>query len=713
MERRHRSIIWLLVMVVGVLLLSIHAVSAQDLPVIRIGVLDSEQGPISNGARLAVQEINASGGVVGADGVTRTLDLVIAPSNLGFTLDEAVQQIQTSNVVAVLGPQTSDEVINGLPKLQSLNVPVIVPAMDDTIITSDASELLFRSRAQEALLEQALANYLIGEFQLTSVATVQLDIASTAGVVDFTTSAATLGVTPNPTVTLADISNLTSVVGDLVDANPAVIVAFGAPEGTAALYASLRSAGWTGAFAYNQAFDPVFRSSVPFDELSGVLAAMTWSFGAPDPMSRNFLDDYIHLYGELPGAVEAASYDATRLIADALTLPGSLRDNLANAAETTGVQGVLNAEDLGEGEMSNNVVIVRRTELGAPEVLAHYQGSERLPVTSIPIVQLTPTPTPAVEEVALTVTQPFQNVYAGPGEEYAILGQLMQGEEAAIVGTDINYTWVVINFRGQQGWLLASQLDITGDLRSVPILPAPPTPAPAITATPSPEPNIDLIIVSASIAPNPVVPNQNFTVTITVGNIGNAPAGAFSVAGTFPPNNQYLVGQVASLGPSQSTTLTLSGILSGTGTYTTSLQIDANNQVNEGGVGEQNNTYNVTYTVDIGVLNQGTITLNLGDTLDLEGNRVQGDVNWNSDGGTLGLKAIFGAHLGLLGAVDPNTVNYQMINPGAMTRDSIARTEMSVGTVIGIITADGHRGWMQVTALSDTQIGLIFRVYAG
>jgi hypothetical protein len=200
---------------------------------------------------------------------------------------------------------------------------------------------------------------------------------------------------------------------------------------------------------------------------------------------------------------------------------------------------------------------------------------------------------------------------------------------------------------------------------------------------------------------------------VTVGNIGNAPAGTFSVAGTFPPNNLYLIGQVPGLGAGQSTTLTLAGILNGTGTYTASLQIDANNQVQEGAIGEQNNTYNITYAVDIGVLKQGTATLNLGDTLDLEGNAVQGDVNWNADGGTLGLKAIFGAHLGLLGGIDPNTVTYQMINPSAMNRDSVARTEMNVGTVVGIITADGHRGWMQVTALSDTQIGLIYRVYNG
>lgn len=710
MARRDKQLfIWILIVIAG-LLLAFQGISAQEQPVIRIGVLDTEQGAISNGARLAIQRINDLGGAELADGTTARLELVIEPSNLGFTLGDAVQRLNDADVIAVLGPQTGDEVLSGLAELQSLNVPVIVPAMDDTIISSDASGLLFRSRAQEALIGQALADYLIGEFDLISIATVQLDIDSTAGIIDFTTSAATLGVTPNPAITLVDTSDMTDTVTELVDANPAVVVAYGNPDAAAALYSGLRAEGWTGIFTYNQAFDLAFRVGVPANELSGVISALTWVFTAPDPLSAIFLDDFVRLYGELPDAVNAASYDAVNVIADALKQPNGLRDNLADAPESTGVQGVLNAADLSEGEMSNNVLIVRRSDLGAPEVLAHYQGSEMIPLTSIPIVHMTPTPVP---EIALTVTQAFQNVYSGPGENYGILGQLNQGEEATIIGADINYTWVVINFRGQQGWVPASQVDISGDLRSVPVVPTPPTPTPAVTLTPSPAPEIDLIIVSASVSPNPVVPGQNFTVTVTVGNIGNAPAGTFSVAGTFPPNNLYLVGQVPALGAGQSTTLTLSGILTGTGTFTASLQVDANNQVQESPAGEQNNTYNVNYTVDTGVLHQGTATLNLGDTLDLEGNAVQGDVNWNNDGGTLGLKAIFGARLGLLGAVDPNTVTYQIINPAAMNRDSIPRNEMNVGTVIGIITADGHRGWMQVTALSDTQIGLLFRVYNG
>lgn len=710
MEHRDKSYVWLLIVLVG-LLLTVQSAVAQDVPTFRIGVLDSENGHISNGARLAVREINAAGGIRGADGTMFNLELVIEPSNQGLNLETAVQNLQPSGIVAVLGPETSDEALNGAVTIESLGLPVLTPATDDTIIATDASGLLFRSRAQEAVMGQALADYLIEEFDLTAIATVQLDVTSTASVVDFTTSATTLGVTPEPAITLTSPEDLTGIITDLVEANPAVIATFGPPDLAATLYSSLRSQEWTGVFAYNQAFDPIFHASVPFAELSGIIAVGTWSFNAPDPMSARFLDDFVRTYGELPGEVEAASYDSVKLIADALSQPGDLRENLANAPETAGLQGVLNADELAEGELSNNAVIVRLGELGAPEVLAHYQGSERLPVTVVPLVTVTPAPpTAAPEEVVLTVTQPFQNVFAGPGENYGILGQLTQNETATVVGADINYTWVVINFRGQQGWVLASQVNIAGDLRSVPVVATPPL---AITATPSPVPSVDLIIVSASITPNPIVPNQNFTVNVTVGNIGNAPAGAFAVAGTFPPANVYLTGQVPGLGAGQSAAVALSGIMNGTGTYTASLQIDANNQVQESTAGEQNNTYNISYTLDIGILNQGTATLNLGDTLDLEGNAVQGDVNWNSDGGTLGLKAIFGSRLGLLGTVDPNTVNYQMINPGAMNRDSITRGELNPGTVVGIITADGHRGWMQVSAVSDTQIGLVYRVYNG
>jgi hypothetical protein len=317
------------------------------------------------------------------------------------------------------------------------------------------------------------------------------------------------------------------------------------------------------------------------------------------------------------------------------------------------------------------------------------------------------------EGVVLTVTQPVQNVRSGPGDQYEILGQLTLGEQATVIGANLDYSWVVINFRGRQGWLATYLVDITGDLRSVPEIPIPPAPTPNVTATPTTPPTVDVIIDSVVASPTPIIAGQNFTINITVRNIGNSPAGTFAVGGTFPPNTTYLVANVPPLQAGQSVIVPLTGILTQGGTYTTSLTIDVNNQVQEGVVGEQNNIYNFTYTVDHQIIRQASQTLNLGDTIDLEGNNAQGDANWNSDGGVLGLKGIFGARLGVLGGGDFNAINYDLINPSVINRDTIPRTEMAAGTILGILTADGHRGVMQVNGVSDTQITLTFRVYNG
>ncbi len=65
---------------------------------------------------------------------------------------------------------------NGLPQLQSFGVPIITPATGDTILTSDTTGLVFRSRASEAEQGRALASYLIDEYNLLAIATIQLDV---------------------------------------------------------------------------------------------------------------------------------------------------------------------------------------------------------------------------------------------------------------------------------------------------------------------------------------------------------------------------------------------------------------------------------------------------------------------------------------------------------------------------------------------------------
>ena len=88
----------------------------------------------------------------------------------------------------------------------------------------------------------------------------------------------------------------------------------------------------------------------------------------------------------------------------------------------------------------------------------------------------TTTPAPAPTAVPLTATTPLfvttvnflVNVRSGPGTEYTILGKTHQGDALDITGKLAGGSWLRVNFNGQEGWVLHSLFDVTGDLATVP-----------------------------------------------------------------------------------------------------------------------------------------------------------------------------------------------------------------------------------------------------
>lgn len=703
----------ILLLVLSVLLVGVLTIGAQETPTFFIGVLDTPTGTVTRGARLAVDSINSAGGVRGADGVDYQLQLVVEPTNFGEGLESAVNNLNQADVIAILAPASNEEVLNGLTILQSLNVPVLTPATDDTLLITADSDSVFRTRAAEAQSGQALANYIINEFGLREIIVVQLDIASTASVVGFTSAAEALDAPPGSAL-LRDPQQVTNLAQQLVEADTDVLVTFGSPALAGTLYRDLRVGGWEGLFVYNQADDTNFKTFIPDDQLEGIVSANTWSFARIDVASNTFLNRFIRSFGVIPGAVEAASYDAVLMVANALQQPGNLTDNLRAIDGLEGVQGTLNPANLGSGETSNNVVITRLGQYGAPEVLARYAGAVLLPpdVPTLPgNVETGVTATPTPDGVTISIRGSVQNVRSGPGLDFTILGQLRQGETARVIGALADNSWVIIDYRGQQGWLATYLLDVSGDLNSVPLITPPPTPTPLPpTATPTRSPEPDLVIDAAIVIPSPIVPGQPFNVAVTVRNAGLSVTGTFVVSANLPPNNILVTAIVPGLAPNQSFVANMQGILTNTGYYSATIIIDSNNQVFEGANGEINNAFIFNYAIDKSVQRSAGQTLNLGDTIDLEGNAVQGDANWNTDSG-IELDALNGAKLGIIPGTDINITHYDLINPASINRDSIPRTELVVGSLIGIITADGNRGVMRVDAITDTQIALAFKLY--
>lgn len=676
----------------------------------RIGVLDDLYGPVSTGARLAVEELNQVGGVQGADGTFFRLELVIQPTDGGVGLAAAVNNLAQASVIAALGPVSDDEVLNGLPTLQSLNAPVLILGTGDTLLTADTSGRIFRIRAAEVLRGGALASYLATDLGIRRIATVQFgfDLATAGGVIGFSKAATALGIPPQTVILVQSPDQAPSAVSQVVQSSPEIVVAYGQPEDVADFYIALRDSGWPGLFAYNEAEQAAFRQAIPREQLAGVFGMSTWAFTTQDAPSQTFRDRYVVTFGAVPGALEAASYDAIYLLAQAIRRPGELLFNLQQAIEFRGVQGFLGEGQLGRGELSGNVSVIQFGPYGTPQVLARFDGSRRVPVEFVisPVATATPAATPTPQGVVATITRAVQNVRSGPGMIYDIIGQLRQGEQVQVIGANLDFTWLVIPFRGQQGWISRSILDTFGDLNTLPIVAAPPTPTPPPSPTAAPLP--DIVIDAAAVSPNPILPGVPFIVSVTVRNAGAAPAGQFAIAATFPPNNVYTSAIIAGLGPGQSILTTLTGTLSNTGFYSVAIVGDLNNEVQESN--ENNNLFNFSYTINKPIIRQGSQTLNPGDTIDLEGNAVQGDANWNA--GATSLDALFGAQLGIIPNISLATVHWDLINPSLVNQISIPAGSLVPGTIIGIKTADGNRGAMRVDNLAGSQLTLTFLVYS-
>ncbi|MFB0535290.1 MAG: SH3 domain-containing protein [Anaerolineae bacterium] len=97
---------------------------------------------------------------------------------------------------------------------------------------------------------------------------------------------------------------------------------------------------------------------------------------------------------------------------------------------------------------------------------------------------------PAGAPLVATVTAYGLNVRSGPGIAYAIVGGLRLGDEVEVVGKNATATWLQIVYNGEEGWVAAAYVDLTGSLAEVPEVSAPPPPEAAMESRPTPTPQL-------------------------------------------------------------------------------------------------------------------------------------------------------------------------------------------------------------------------------
>src|ERR1700678_980286 len=323
---------------------------------IKIGAVSCISGQLSTfgvssirGARMAIEEINAKGGVLG-----QSIDLVVDDddSKAGETARIARKFLSQDHVVAILGDLTSSSTMEAAPLAQEAKVPLLTPTATAISVT-EVGDYVFRSCFTDPFTGGVMARFAIEHLRarrgviLTDVKQdysigVSAELSSyyrqQGGQVlqEFSFSS-------GDTDFRAQLSSLKSLQPDVVFV-PAYYTE------AALILREARQLGVKAAFVGGEGWDSPSLISVAGKSAEGSFYTDHFSPDDPEPLVQTFVQAYKTKYGTAPDALAALWYDGAGLLADAIRRAGSaepakIRDALATTKNFPGVTGNISLDE--------------------------------------------------------------------------------------------------------------------------------------------------------------------------------------------------------------------------------------------------------------------------------------------------------------------------------------------------------------------------------
>ena len=342
---------------------SIHVNAADP---IRIGLVSEITGPNAeagantvNGAKLALEEVNKAGGVMG-----RMLELKIEDNqstNPGSVL--AVSKLGSGgNIAALIAPIRSTQVQAAAPTIAKLGLPTMIGGTDYGL-THSGHAWLFRARPNDSYSAKVIVDYGVNTLKKKKWAIVfSTDTFGTGGKNMMLEELKLLGVTP---VLLQGYTNNTQDFTPIVLAikqSGADIMASYTPFSTdaAILATQLRQLGvntpWIGSATLVS--DSTLRLAK--DALNDTYSVSDF-FADANAEAQTYSKNYKQQFGREADLYSGWSYDAVHILALAMnraksTKPDDIRKEILAIRGFKGVEGTYNFDKNGDGLHGYNIV---------------------------------------------------------------------------------------------------------------------------------------------------------------------------------------------------------------------------------------------------------------------------------------------------------------------------------------------------------------------
>lgn len=317
-----------------------------------------------NGIDMAIEQVNAAGGVLG-----KPVRVIVEDTEGRPELAQTVvtKLITSNKVVAVLGEVASSLTLAAAPVAQQNQIPLITPSSTNPGVTQ-IGDYIFRVCFIDPFQGLVMAKFAKNSLGVQRVAVLR-DIRNdySVGLADvFVENFKALGgqIVADVSYSAGD-TDFSAQLTSIAPSRPEAIFVPGYYTEVGLIARQAKQLGLNIPLLGGDGWDSPRLTDIGGEALNGSYFSNHYSADDPDPAIQKFVSEYRSRFNQVPDGLAALGYDAAMILFDAMeragsTEPQAVRDALAQTQNFAGVTGVITID--GERNAVKPAVILKITD---------------------------------------------------------------------------------------------------------------------------------------------------------------------------------------------------------------------------------------------------------------------------------------------------------------------------------------------------------------
>jgi branched-chain amino acid transport system substrate-binding protein len=320
----------------------------------------------NNGVQMAVEEINAGGGVLG-----KKIDLTVEDNmtKQGETTTITRKLISQDHVVAIIGEVASSKTLEAAPIAQAAKIPLLATAATNPKVTQ-TGDYIFRVCFTDDFQAVVIARFVLEKLKEKNIA-FMTDVKQ-----DYSVGLTNIAkdyfsknggnVVKEQSYSSGD-KDFRAQLTDIKSANPDVIIITGYYPEASLIAKQARQFGIKATLVGGDGWDGSSLIPVGGKAIEGAYFSNHFSTEDNSPLVQDFVKKYKAKYNAVPDAFAALGYDAAKLLADAIKRAGSTDSEKIRAAiqDTEGFPGVSGKITIGKDRNAVKSAVILTIKDGA------------------------------------------------------------------------------------------------------------------------------------------------------------------------------------------------------------------------------------------------------------------------------------------------------------------------------------------------------------